>query len=34
MFGGSPAFTQPMAMTPEEAAAWYEHVSRDLNPLH
>jgi RimJ/RimL family protein N-acetyltransferase len=34
MFGGSPAFAAPMAMTPDEAASWYEHVSSDPNPLH
>jgi RimJ/RimL family protein N-acetyltransferase len=34
MFGGSPAFAEPRAMTPDEAASWYEHVSSDPNPLH
>ncbi|NUS49857.1 MAG: GNAT family N-acetyltransferase [Nocardioidaceae bacterium] len=34
MFGGSPSYTEPTEMTPDEAASWYQHVSADRNPLH
>lgn len=34
MFGGSPTFEEPVAMSPEAAASWYEHVSADADPLH
>lgn len=34
MFGGSPAFDEPVSMSREEATAWYEAVSSDANPLH
>lgn len=34
MFGGSPAFEEPMPMSSDEAEAWYEQVSSDPNPLH
>lgn len=34
MFGGVPDFTEPVAMTREEAAGWYERVTSDPNPLH
>jgi len=34
MFGGSPPFTEPVAMQAEEAEAWLQHVSTDGNPLH
>ena len=34
MFGGSPAFEEPTAMSLDETEAWYEQVSSDPNPLH
>lgn len=34
MFGGSPDFDEPVAMSVEAAAAWYEQVGTDPNPLH
>lgn len=34
MFGGSPDFSEPVPMAPEEASAWYDSVSRDSNALH
>ena len=34
MFGGSPTFEEPVAMTSEDAQAWYAQVSADTNPLH
>lgn len=34
MFGGSPAFDDPVPMSVEEATAWYDAVSNEANPLH
>ena len=34
MFGGSPDFDEPVPMSAEDAAGWYDHVTRDGDPLH
>jgi [ribosomal protein S5]-alanine N-acetyltransferase len=34
MFGGSPGFSEPRAMSRPDAEAWYERVSVEPNPLH
>ncbi|QNN51294.1 GNAT family N-acetyltransferase [Nocardioides mesophilus] len=34
MFGGSPAFSEPVSMPLDDATAWYDEVSTDSNPLH
>ncbi len=34
MFGGAPAFDEPIPMSPEEAVAWYEQVTSETDPLH
>jgi [ribosomal protein S5]-alanine N-acetyltransferase len=34
MFGGTPGFSEPRAMSRPDAEAWYEHVSSDPNPFH
>jgi [ribosomal protein S5]-alanine N-acetyltransferase len=34
MFGGVPDFTEPVALTREEATNWYERTMCDPNPLH
>jgi RimJ/RimL family protein N-acetyltransferase len=34
MFGGSPEFDEPAAMSLDEASAWYAAATADPNPLH
>lgn len=34
MFGGTPSFTEPVAMSRDEATAWYDRITADPEPLH